>query len=105
MRSGVLLTVTERRLVRVQAGGQVTLPAAVRKRLRLKTGDLLLVLETPEGILLAPRAVVAAKALDRIGQVLREQGLSLDELIESGREARGRLIEEQYGIRSDDEHP
>ncbi len=92
----------ERNLVRVQESGRVTLPAAVRKRLHLKTGDLVVVMSTPEGVLIVPREVIATKALDRIGEVLTEQGLELDDLIESGRVQRAALIEEHYGIRSNE---
>ena len=88
-----------RRLVRVQENGQVTLPTEVRKRLGLKKGDLVAVVETPEGVLITPQEVLATRTLDRIGAVLRGQGLSLEELVESGREERARIIEEHYGIR------
>lgn len=53
--------------------------------------------ETEEGILISPREVLAMGALDRIGEVLKERGIALGELIESGREVRGRIIEEEYG--------
>lgn len=89
---------SERKLVRVQEKGQVTLPTEVRRKLGLKKGDLVAVIETPEGVLITPQEAIATKALDRIGQVLKQQGLSLDDLIESGREERSRLIEEHYGI-------
>ena len=72
--------------------------ADVRKRLGLKKGDLVAVTATPEGVLITPQETVALRALDRIGETLREQGLTLEELIESGREERARLIEEQYGV-------
>ncbi len=88
----------KQRLVRVQEKGQVTLPAEVRKKLGLKKGDLVAVTETPDGVLITPQQVVAAKALDQIGAALREKGLSLEDIIESGRTERGRLIREQYGI-------
>jgi AbrB family looped-hinge helix DNA binding protein len=91
-----------RRLVRVQEKGQVTLPSELRRRLGLKKGDLVAVVETEDGILITPQEVVTSKALDRIGEVLKEQGISLEELIESGREERDSLIEEQYGLRSSD---
>jgi AbrB family looped-hinge helix DNA binding protein len=87
-----------RRLVRVQEKGQVTLPTEFRKRLRLKKGDLVSVVETPDGLLITPQELVAARALDRIGAALKEQGLSLEELIDSGREERGALIKERYGL-------
>jgi AbrB family looped-hinge helix DNA binding protein len=89
------MSAPERRLIRVQERGQVTLPADVRRKLGLKRGDLVAVLDTPEGVLITPQEVLAAKALDRIGEVLKEQGLSIEELIESGREERSRIIEER----------
>lgn len=89
---------TDRRLVRVQDKGQVTLPTEFRKRLGMKKGDLVAVAETPDGLLITPQEVVAARALDRIGAALAEQGRSLEELIESGREERGELIRERYGL-------
>ncbi len=88
---------TGRRLVRVQEKGQVTLPNDIRKRMGLQKGDLVAVVETPDGVLITRQEVLAARALDRIGDALREQGISLEDLIDSGREARGELIKERYG--------
>jgi len=86
-----------RNLVRVQEKGQVTLPARVRKRLGIKKGDLVAVIETPEGVLITPQEVVATRALAEIGKALKEQGLTLEDMIESGREIREELFREQYG--------
>jgi hypothetical protein len=49
-------------------------------------------------LFITPQQVVATKALDSIGDILKEQGLSLDELIASGRQARGDILQETYGI-------
>ncbi len=95
------MSAPERRLVRIQEKGQVTLPAEVRRKLGLKRGDLVAVIDTPEGVLITPQEVLATKALDRIGEVLKEQGLTLRELIESGRDERSRIIQERYGFRPD----
>lgn len=89
---------TTQKLVRVQEKGQVTLPADIRRRLGIERGDLVAIVETPDGILITPQEVLATQALDRIGVALRETGLTLEDLIESGREIRGELIREQYGI-------
>src|SRR5918998_1802976 len=79
----------DRKLVRIQEKGQVTIPTEIRKKLGLKRGDLVAVVETPEGVFITPQQVVATKALDSIGDILKEKGLSLDELIALGREIRG----------------
>src|SRR5918911_1088744 len=91
----------DRKLVRIQEKGQVTIPTEIRKKLGLKRGDLVAVMETPEGIFITPQQVVATKALealDSIGDILKEQGLSLDELIAAGRDIRTDLLQETHGI-------
>lgn len=93
-------TYSERKLVRVQEKGQVTLPSEVREKLGLKKGDLVSVIETDEGILISPQEIVATRALDRIGEVLKENGISLEEIMDSGRKERGSIIEKQYGLKS-----
>ena len=84
----------DRKLVRMQEKGQVTIPTEIRKKLGLKRGDLVAVMATPDGVFITPQQVVATKALDSIGGILKEQGLSLDELIASGRHARGDILQE-----------
>jgi AbrB family looped-hinge helix DNA binding protein len=93
----------ERKLVRIQEKGQVTLPADIRKRLGLIKGDLVAVEGTPEGVMITPQGVLALEALEEIGKALKEQGLTLEEMIESGREERDELLRELYGIDPPDE--
>jgi antitoxin PrlF len=83
-----------RKFVRVQEKGQVTIPTEIRKKLGLKRGDLVAVMETQDGVFITPQQVLATKALDRIGNILKEQGLSLEELIASGRQTRGDILQE-----------
>lgn len=92
--------VVEPKMVRVEENGQVTLPAEVRERLGLKEGDVVAIMETPDGVLITPQEIIATRALDAIGSSLRDQGLALEDLIESGRTERDDLIREQYGIDS-----
>ena len=40
--------------------------------------------------------------LDEIGRILKEKGLTLEELMESGRELRGELLEKEYGLKSEE---
>lgn len=89
----------ETKLSVVQEKGQVTIPAEIRQRWGLKKGDLVAFVETEQGVVISPQEVVAMNALDQIGRALRERGITLEELMESGREIRGQLIEEEYGIK------
>ena len=83
--------------VRVQEKGQVTLPRAVREKLKLKKGDLITFVETSEGIVIKPAALVANDALDEIGAALRAKGVKLEDLLERGREIRSELARQKYG--------
>jgi AbrB family looped-hinge helix DNA binding protein len=92
----------KRSIVRVQERGQVTLPAAVRRRLGLKKGDRVAVVATADGALITRQETIADRALDRLGAILRGEDLALDDLIESGRELRADLLAEYYGIQRPD---
>jgi hypothetical protein len=59
---------------------------------------LVAVIDTPLGVLMTPQEVIAAKALDRIGELLRESGTNLEELIESGQEERAQIAKERHGL-------
>jgi bifunctional DNA-binding transcriptional regulator/antitoxin component of YhaV-PrlF toxin-antitoxin module len=83
--------------LRVEDDGRLTLPPDLRRKLRLKRDDSVSVVETPDGLLLTTEAMLADRDFDLVDAELRKQGLSLDELIESGREIRGELLKEMYG--------
>lgn len=51
-----------------------------------------------QGQVTTQQEVAAMRLLDQIGQALKESRTDLDELIESGREIRGELIKERYGL-------
>jgi AbrB family looped-hinge helix DNA binding protein len=84
--------------VRVQANGRVTLPQAVRYKLKLKKGGLVTFVETAEGIVIKPAAMVVHEALDELAQALLARGVTLDDLLARGQEIRGQLVYEKYGL-------
>ena len=96
------MAIQERKFVRVQEKGQVTLPAELRRKLGLKKGDLVAVTSTEEGVLITPQEVISTKALDKLGAMLKEKGITLDELIESGRDIRGQIAKEKYNLTGED---
>jgi len=85
-------------LVRVQEKGQVTIPARIRKKLKLKKGDLVLFEKTEAGMMIRPAEVLVSQALAEIGKALQAKGITLDEMIEGGRELREKLIKDEYGL-------
>ena len=91
------------KLSKVQEKGQVTIPEEIRRKWNLEKGDLVAFVETEDGVMISPQEAVAAEALDRIGEALKARGISLEEMIDGGREIRGQLLEEEYGIKADEE--
>lgn len=83
---------------KVQQNGQVTIPVEIRRKWGLEPGDLVAFVETEAGVLILPHPERAAMdALDRIGEALKAKGITIEDLMEDGREIRGQLLEEEYG--------
>ncbi len=91
------------KLSAVQEKGQITIPAEIRRKWGLRKGDLVAFVETEAGVVISPQEVIAMEALDQIGKILREKGVTLEELIDSGREMRGKIMEEEYGLKAEEE--
>lgn len=49
--------------VRVQAKGQVTIPKEIREKLKLQPGDLVVFVDTEDGVMVKPAAVVTNDSL------------------------------------------
>lgn len=56
------------------------------------------IVETEQGLVVLPRVTAAMNALTEIGKSLQEKGITLDELMERGRDIRGDILREKYGI-------
>ena len=82
----------------VQAKGQVTIPLEIRKKLNLKKVDRVVFVETEQGTVIQPAEIVVSAALEEIGEELKGKGVTLEQLLERGREIRGELIKEEYDL-------
>lgn len=85
----------------IQEKGQVTIPAEIRRRMGLKKGDLVAFVETEDGVVISRQEVVALDLLKEIGDSLKAKGITLEELLADGRDIRGDLLKEMYGIDAD----
>ena len=80
----------------IQENGQITLPIEFRRRYGLKKGDVVVFKETDEGLLISPTEAQVMNLLDEIRDGLKAKGITIDELIESGREIRQEIYDEEY---------
>ena len=85
--------------VRIQEKGQVTIPTTIRKKLNLRKGDMVTFVETKEGVLIKPAAVILKDVLDELGTALKTDGITLEELMERSHKIREQLVEEMYGLK------
>lgn len=75
---------------------QVTLPAELCKKLDLQPGDLLDA-EVEDGkLVIRPARKAALDALKELQRAVRESGVTLEELLEGGRQVREELARERW---------
>lgn len=79
----------------------LNLPIEWFQKYGLGLGDEVTIIETEQGLVVLPRVTAALSALDQIGQALKDKGVTLEELMESGRDIRGDILREKYGIDPD----
>jgi len=81
------------RLALIQKRGQLTVPADLRRKYGLEQGSVVAIIDEEDGIKLTPQEVMPADILERIGQALSQQGISLEELMseEAGSSMEGHL--------------
>lgn len=89
----------------IQENGQVTLPKELRREYGLRKGDTVVFERTEEGWIVRKDEPDPMKLLDKLGKILAARGVTLDDLIASGRDIRGEIVREQYGMEPVDDEP
>ena len=67
--------------VRVQAKGQVTIPKGIREKLNVQPGDLMVFVETDEGVMVKPAAVMTDRIYARKSQPYSARSVSASLII------------------------
>ncbi len=80
--------------VRLRERGQITLPQSVRNNLAVDTGDTLNLVQIDDILLLSPRQALIPKLSQEFTELMKEEGLSLAELLQ-GLEEERRLIQQE----------
>lgn len=89
----------------IQENGQVTLPKELRREYGLRKGDTVVFERTDEGWIVRKDEPDPMKLLDELGEILATRGVTLEELIASGRDIRGEIVREHYGTEPVDVEP
>lgn len=88
---------TKRHVVFVRDRGRVTIPASVRAKYGLEKGAALVLTEEEDRLVLYPSQEEYVEAvLDRVGNALKEQGVTLKEVLRQDEEASIELLRERH---------
>jgi len=83
--------------LQIRSKGTITLPASLRKKYKLDEGEVLTLIDLGEGtILLKPRVSQVDKLSRRIAKRLKEENVSLDDLLTALDEERKIYYRENY---------
>ena len=83
--------------LQIRGKGTITLPARLRKKYKLEVGEVLTVIDLGGGsILLKPIVSEVDKLSRRIAKRLKEENVTLDDLLEQLDEERKRYYQEHY---------
>jgi len=83
--------------VKVWGRGQLTIPASIRKELRLEEDVSLTVVKVGEVLLLTPRPLIGDAVAKKVARAMKKTGLKLDDLLADLKEQRERYNRERNG--------
>jgi bifunctional DNA-binding transcriptional regulator/antitoxin component of YhaV-PrlF toxin-antitoxin module len=84
-------------VVKVRSRGQLTLPASVRKDLRLDDETTMTLVKVGDVILLSPRPLKVDAVAKKAQREMKKAGLSLKDLLADLDRQRDRYARERYG--------
>lgn len=84
-------------LVQVRNRGVITLPAELREKYGIESGDIFRLVDLDGIFVLTPMVPMVPELAREIERVRLEVGLSLEDLLKGLREQRERYIQEKYG--------
>jgi bifunctional DNA-binding transcriptional regulator/antitoxin component of YhaV-PrlF toxin-antitoxin module len=84
-------------VVKVWGRGQLTIPASLRKELRLDEETTLSVVKAGEALVLTPKKLIGDAVAKKAARELKKEGLTLDDLLRDLEKQRRRYNRERYG--------
>lgn len=85
-------------VVKVWGRGQLTIPASLRKELRLDQETTLSVVRAGEALVLTPKKLIGDAMAKKAARELKQEGLTLDDLLRDLEKQRRRYNRGRYGV-------
>ncbi|MEP0807047.1 MAG: AbrB/MazE/SpoVT family DNA-binding domain-containing protein [Chloroflexota bacterium] len=84
--------------VQIRSKGTITFPAKLRNKYKLQEGEVFTIIDLGDGsFLLKPRIYEVDKISAKAEKTLKEDGVSLEEILETLGEVRKELFAQRYG--------
>jgi AbrB family looped-hinge helix DNA binding protein len=87
--------------VQVRQRGTLTLPAEIRDRYNIRSGDSYRLIDLDGVLVLTPLVPMVPELAREIERARLEAGLSVEEMLAGLREQRERYVAEKFGIRGE----
>ena len=85
-------------VVQVRDRGQFTIPAEIRREMGIQEGDVFTLIRLGETLIATRKRLVAPEVAEAIEALMREERITLEDLLEGLEEERRKYVEERYGI-------
>lgn len=84
----------------IKSRGQLTIPKKIRKLGYLEEGQVVSMIPVGDSVIITPRRLELEEARRELRRLLKESGLSLEDLLSGLREEREGLYRKAYGKKS-----
>lgn len=92
------MTTTMPKAVKLWGRGQLTIPKEVREALKLEEDTQLTVFAVGRCLVMTPKRLLRSSLAKEIQRSMKEQGLTLNDLLKTLKEERRRYNREKYGL-------
>lgn len=84
-------------ILQIRSKGTITLPANLRKKYKLEDGEIFQLIDVGDGsFFLVPKESKVMKSADEVARILKEDNVTLEDLLQTLDEERKRYYQEHY---------
>jgi AbrB family looped-hinge helix DNA binding protein len=84
----------------IKSRGQLTIPKKIRVMSRLEEGQIVSIIPVGDSVIITPKRLELEDARREIRRIMKEAGISPEDLLAGLQEEREKLFEETYGTKS-----